>query len=110
MKVIILAAAAMSLTACATAQQPQITRWVPTGTAAIPERQALAECRHDIVKDINNSGNFDRLFLLSRQSPITDSGHVQGLSSHGERVFSLCMSARGYSLAGATPYIGSQKP
>jgi uncharacterized lipoprotein YajG len=104
---IILAAAAMSLAACATPQQSQVMRWVPTGTAAIPEQQALAECRYDIVKD---RSNFDQLFLLSGQPAITPSGHVQGLSSHGQGMFQLCMSARGYNLAGSTPYVAGVKP
>ena len=97
----------MSLTACATAPQtPQVMRWVPMGSAVIPEHQALAECRYDIVKDRRN---FDQLSLLSGQPAITPSGHVQGLSGQGQGMFSLCMSARGYNLAGSKPYIAGAK-
>lgn len=98
-------AAAMSLTACATPQQQTIMTWSPTGTAAVPEQQALAECRYDVIKDPNN---FDRLFLLSGQSPIGPNGEVGGLSGHGQTMFAMCMRARGYAPGGRVPYVAGQ--
>ena len=82
MRAIILAAAALSLTACATPQQQTIMTWSPTGSAAIPEQQALAECRYD--------------------------GEVGGLSGHGQTMFAMCMRARGYAPGGRVPYAAGQ--
>jgi hypothetical protein len=103
MKAIILGtAAALALTACAQ-RQPTIMTWTATGTAGIPLHQALAECRYDVVKEPTN---FTQLFLLSGQSPIAASGHVQGLSAQGETMFELCMRSRGYAPGGMTAYTG----
>ncbi len=104
-KPILIAAAALSLTACATPQPPQIMTWSPTGTAAAPLSHALAECRYDIIKDRNN---FSQLFLLSGQSPIGPNGEVGGLSPQGQTMFAMCMRARGYAPGGMVPYAGGK--
>lgn len=97
------ASAALLLTACAARQQQTIMTWTPTGTAAIPQQQALAECRYDVVKD---RSNFDQLFLLSGQSAIGPNGEVGGLSGQGQTMFAMCMRARGYAPGGMAPYAG----
>ena len=103
----LLLTAAIALTACATPQQQTIMTWSPTGSAAIPKEQALAECRYDIVKDPNN---FDRLFLMSGQSPIGPNGEVGGLSGHGQTMFAMCMRSRGYAPGSLVPYTAGRQP
>ncbi len=104
-KLILTAAAVLSLTACAGNRQQTIMTWSPTGTASMPVSNAVAECRYDIIKDHNN---FDQLFLMSGQSPIGPNGEVGGLSARGQDMFAMCMRSRGYAPGGMVPYTGGK--
>lgn len=98
----LIAAAALTLSACAGSQRSNtITTWAAQPHATIPQEQALAQCRYDIVQ---NPNNFDNLAKLAGQAGLTPSGHVQGLNANGQGLFVMCMQAKGFVPSGTVPY------
>lgn len=96
MRYLAIIAAALSLAACASPQQPLVAVWKPVSDTAIPEEQATAKCEYDLMQ---NRAAFDNLSVLAGQPR---------LNSYGSTLYQKCMMAQGYQFGGMVTEFGTK--
>lgn len=97
LRLIAVAIAGLSLTACANRQLPQRAVWDATPTATVPQEQAQAKCDYELSQP-DKRALWDELSIMAGTPMLNRYGQVQ---------YQRCMLAQGFRFAGMAPVTGA---